>query len=256
MVNHRFFDGYYDSDDERSTTSLENNPSTVFGVSSEDTFSRYNTFDYGGAFQEGQYQQRSGRFNGFGVGMLPTEPVAPVGSSNGGFMFVRIPSSDSDRGGYESSCFSPSGLMSPEVEEGQPFYSIAPIQEMSRSCGCQPSGGYEASCGCNTLAPNLSQSWTRRRNNSSAHPPFPPLSGIQIAVGSSYRVTEQSSRYSNYLGPSDPASMDEAENLSGSSSPPTQLDLTGDIRTANLIYHDQRPTNTFATGTSDGDLRV
>ncbi|VDL85257.1 unnamed protein product [Schistocephalus solidus] len=247
MVNHRFFDGYYDSEDERSTNSLENNPSTPFGVSSEGTFSNHNPFDSGGAFYEGQGQQRSGRFNGFSAGVISSEPVESAENTNGGFMFVRIPSSDSSRGGYDSSCFSPSALLSPEVDEGQPFYSIEPIQDMPRACGCQPSGGCETSCGCGTLAQNLSQSWTRRRHISSAHPPFPPLSGIQIAVGSGYRATEQSNRYSNYLGHSDPASMNEVENSPGPSSPPTQLDLTGDIRTANLIFHDQRPATTFAT---------
>ncbi|KAL7053605.1 hypothetical protein AAHC03_026974 [Spirometra sp. Aus1] len=232
MANWRFFGSHSDGDDEWSTTNREGSPPTPTGVANEIAFRSHNLLD-----SEGTSQVVHRLHTGFGIGELSPEPVEAVESTNGGLMPAHISSSRFNCESYDSNCFSTSVPAFPEVHESQPFFSIAPIQAMLRS------DSYEVTCDCDTTgrfdspAPNFP----------SAHNSFPPIVASQNVVAVGHHEVEQSSGYNSYASPSSPDSRYETAGPLRPSSPPTQLDVTGDIRTANLLLYDQWSARPFAS---------
>ncbi|BHF75999.1 hypothetical protein SprV_0501909700 [Sparganum proliferum] len=232
MANWRFLDSLSDSDDEWSTSNIEDNPPTPTGVSNGTAFLNHNLFN-----SEGTTQVVHRLLSGFGLGESSPAPDETVESTNGGHMPAHISSSRFNCESYDSNCFSSSVLVSPEVEESQPFFSITPIQAMQRS------DSYEVTCDCDTTgrcdspAPNFP----------SAHDSFPPIVTSQNVVSVGHHEVERSSWYNSCTNPSSPDSRYETAGSLRPSSPPTQFDVTGDIRTANLLLYDQWSAGPFAT---------
>ncbi|VDL86066.1 unnamed protein product [Schistocephalus solidus] len=233
MTHWRSVGSHSDSEDERSTRRIEDIQFNPTGVSCGIDFPNYSLVDSGGAFQEAQR-----RFSNFVLEQPVSESVRVDRSTSVGFMHTRIPTCEYNRRGFNNNCFSSSTQTSPHVPEYQPFFSITPIQTMLGTYNC------EVRCDCDT---------TRRYdspalNFSSTHVSFPPIAASQNVVVLGRHGVDYSSWHTPYISPSSPTSTAEAEDSPDPSSPPTQLDVTGDIRTANLHLHDQCPATFFATG--------